>query len=406
MSVKAQRLKRKEFDRYGPNACKVQALLHALRNLSSAEAARLESYVGRVELFLRIASGHGLEAERPGAREAAAADAMKAVVGLGSQDLMKVVGSMAMALAVADRLPSRPFEDYDYVLSGIIPGYRPYEFYDAEDFALEEFCGQLAEIEGREVYVMSRPDDGGANGAELPDAVIKRGGGRYVVEHTAVSSYVRQTDFEAKFERSIKAAEVDKAVMEAHPGYGVNIVIPVNAFKSDKEIERFDFEAFKEGVVKAVGETPISRNAEKVNRVALPSVPFEVAISRHRWGTFCHIIQSVPTDREGLKKHLDAEMVRAVNAKRRKLSAAKAAGERTILLLDSEDYSLLSHHAMAQAFGHVARGLDLTGIDEVFTIHNRGVTCWVLPAKVGGRIYPLLPQFRQFVEKRLAQYYG
>lgn len=404
MSVKAQRLKRKEFDRYGPNACKVQALLHALRNLSSEDVARLESSVGWVELFLSIAASRSLEGERPGAQRAAAEDAMRAVLAHGSDDLLTVAGSMAVALVVADRLPARPFESYDYHLSRLVVGYKPYQFYEAEDFALEEFCEQLAKIEGREVYVMSRPDDGGANGAELTDAIIKRGGARYVVEHTAVSSYVQQANFQAKFERSIKAARVEEAVMRAHPGYGVNVVVPVNAFKSDREIERFDFEAFKESIIKAVGETPISRNAQKVNRVTLPGVPFDVAISRHRWGTYCHLIQSVPTDRETLKKHLEGEMVRAVNAKRRKLAAAKATGERTILLLDSEDYSLLSHDAMAQAFGRVARVLDLTGIDEVFTVHNRGVTCWVLPAKVGGRVYPLLPQFRQFVEKRLAQY--
>lgn len=398
-------MKKKQFDRHGPNACKVQALLRALRELSADDAARLEGCVLHTEQFFLVIANIASRDNRQVSALAAMEDAMCAVAHTGSGDLMKIVGSIAAALIYGDRVqPLNSWQTFDYIVSTLIPGYKQYEFYDPEDSAIEYFCEQLSKVEGHEVYVVARPDDCGANGTRLPDAVIKRGGEEYVLDHTAVCSYTQQINYEDKFKRAIKNAGIEEAVMAAHPGYGVEIIIPVDAFKTDREIEQFDLQQFARDVVEAVGSVPAGYNHLKHKTFSFPNTRFDVHIARHKYGTYCHVDPLVPINMERLPAHLDVEVTRAVNSKRKKLTAAKEQGARTILLLDSEDHAMLSHEAMAKAFGRVAPNLDLSGIDEVFTIHNRGTICWVLPAKIGNKVYPNLPEFEDYWLKRVEQY--
>lgn len=91
--------------------------------------------------------------------------------------------------------------------------------------------------------------------------------------------------------------------------------------------------------------------------------------------------------------------MKAIERKREKLQRAKERGERTLLLLDSGDYSLLNEQVLAEAFARAVDGSEgiLEGIDSVY-VHWYHL---VVPVKLEDRRYPALPEFDENVLKQI-----
>jgi hypothetical protein len=109
------------------------------------------------------------------------------------------------------------------------------------------------------------------------------------------------------------------------------------------------------------------------------------------------VVQVVPTQREQMNENLVHEIKRAIHRKQKKLKAAKERGERTVLLLDSDDYALVNWQMLADAFAD-AVGADesvFEGIDDVY-IQHRGGGCWIFPVKLAERMYPQLLEFEEY----------
>ncbi len=98
---------------------------------------------------------------------------------------------------------------------------------------------------------------------------------------------------------------------------------------------------------------------------------------------------------------LEKELLRAINKKSGKLRRAKANGDKTVLLLDSDDYALVNEFILAEAFARAIKQNQtiLKGIDEVYIQHRRG-TCWIVPVKLGDRTYPKLSEFNRYRRKQ------
>jgi|GEM_PF-5682232 len=385
------------FDRYGPNSLKVQEYITALAEMSQEEFANVDRLNLDVDQFSRLFQKTlGLKHDRETEAENASRDAMKAVLEKGDTNRILFVSLVAMALVLEDRLTrdERVFLHL-FVIDPKVPLRRLYKEYKKEDRAIETFCEHLSRIDNQNAYIKFRPDARGQVGEGLPDFVLYRLGEEFTIEHTYINSYENQVQYEHLYSKYIKPLNLDQRIKEAFPNKLIDISIPINAFKRESEVKNFDFEAFIKNLTDAVRDAPETRNSQIAKRYDLPNAPFPVFISKSHGFGATFVIQIVPTSREQVRDNLVVEMKRAVERKRRKLATAKAKGEKTILLLDTDDYALLNYEILARAFAATVNQVEFDGIDDVY-IQQRGGVNYVFPVKLGKRIYPHLPEFEQY----------
>ena len=274
-----------------------------------------------------------------------------------------------------------------------------------EDRAIEEFCRILSSIERHEVVIKSRPDNRGRTGQAKPDAIIGRGSEDFTLEHTSLMSYGRgegkktNKHHEHLFKRYVKPLSIEQEIEAHYPGYWISIDLPLGAFD-----EKFDYEStfhlLKQKLIMAVGNTPESYNCSEKKKFEFEGVPFPVWIARTQYGTWCSIILVAPVDRHEVHRHIEDEIVRAISTKREKLIQAKIEGARTILLLDSDDYSFMNIHILATAFKNAYPRMELEGIDEIFVIHGVSTAMWIAPLKFDNQLYPGLSEFDEYMMRQ------
>ncbi len=275
--------------------------------------------------------------------------------------------------------------------------------YRREDFAIEEFCRLLSEVEEYELCIKCRPDDHGRTGQEKCDAIINRGGKEFTLEHTSLMSYratagsKNRKEHEILFDKVIRPLGIKETIQSLYPGFCVRICIPLGAFDL-----KFDYTSIflllKEELKTVVGQVRESYNGGEMAEFNFKGIPFPVWISRYRYRySHCLIDSMVPIQKDQLLGELEAEVMRAINNKRKKLKQAKQQGASTILLLDSDDYVLVNENTLATAFGNAAPHADLEGIDEVFLLYGIITATWIAPLKIGNRLYPNLPEFQHYL---------
>lgn len=393
------------FNRYGPNSLKVSAFIKAIRDLSPEQFATLGHVnydLDRLEAF--AARLKKLDGERETERANAIRDALEAAADKGTEDQRKLAAGLAAILVLEDRL-SREEKTFLslYIIDPTIPLRLLYEEYQKEDFAVEKFCEQLSVIDGENAYIQSRPDERGQGAQGQPDFIINRGGKDFTVEHTSLSSYPKQAHYEKLWADYIETLKIEEKIKVAYPKSLVHVSIPIDAFKSEREAKQFGFEKFMQDLIEAVGKTPIGRNGSKRQ---IHNLPFPVEISHDDGEGFvaCLVARIAPTYREKINIDLEADITRAITKKRKKLQAAKAKGESTILLLDSEDYAFVNVWMLGDAFAD-AVGSDasvLDGIDDVYILHRYGPSR-VVPVKLRDRLYPDLPEFEEYWDKQVTK---
>lgn len=390
------------FDLYGPNALKVSAFIKAVGNIPADEfnlvGPRVMDWERFESLMKRVQS---LAEERRDERDRAYRAAAEAVKDKGTELQQTLVAGVAALLVIEDRLSREEKNLLSlYLVDTIVPLKLLYEDHKKEDIAVEEFCEQLSLIDGENVYVKSRPDERGRTGAGLPDFIVSRAGRDYTVEHTSLDTYPHQMLFETLWAKYFKPLRIEERIKQAFPKSFIHISIPLDAFKQDSDARKFDFEKFVQELIAAVKQTPRGRNGSERRTYHLP---FPVHISNDDGNGFrgCFVIQIVPTHPEKRDDDLEKEMAKAITKKRRKLQAAKQKGERTVLLLDSDDYALVNEEILADAFAQAVSNDQtiLDGIDEVYVQHRRG-KCWLVPVKLGDRVYPALPEFEEYRYKQ------
>jgi len=386
------------FERYGPNSLQVTEYIKALSEMSSSEFANVDRLnLDSNKLFALFQKTLTFKADRASETDNARGDAMRAVLEKGSENQIIFVALVASMLVSEDRLTrEEQVFLHLWVIDPKVPLRRLYRNHSKEDWAIQKFCEHLSRIDDHNVYVRSRPDARGRTGAGLPDCILNRLGEDYTIEHTFINSYPKQVFYEKLFAKYIQPLGLEDKIKAAYPKKLVHVHIPIDAFKRESDARSFDFDGLIQNLIDAVGRTPETQNVGRTTEFQFPNTPFAVHINKcDGWGiTF--VTQVVPIQREQVPVYLTSEMSRAIRSKGEKLKAAKARGEKTVLLLDSDDYALINYEMLAEAFEKASSDLLLfEGIDDVY-IQQRGGVSWIFPVKLGARMYPDLPEFQDY----------
>lgn len=386
------------FERYGPNSLQVTEYIRALSEMSSAEFANVDRLnLDTNKLFALFQKILTFKADRSTETDNARRDAMRAVLEKGNENQIIFVALVASMLVSEDRLTrEEQVFLHLWVIDPKVPLRRLYRNHSKEDWAIQKFCEHLSRIDNHNVYVRSRPDARGRTGPGLPDCILNRLGEDYTIEHTFINSYQNQVFYETLFAKYIQPLELENKIKTVYPDKLVHVHLPIDAFKRESDARNFDFERLIQNLIDAVGRTPETQNVGRTTEFQFPNTPFAVHINKcDGWGiTF--VTQVVPIQREQVPVYLRSEMSRAIRSKGKKLRAAKARGEKTVLLLDSDDYALINYEMLAEAFETASSDRSLfEGIDDVYIQQRCGV-CWIFPVKLGGRRYPDLPEFQDY----------
>ncbi len=85
---------------------------------------------------------------------------------------------------------------------------------------------------------------------------------------------------------------------------------------------------------------------------------------------------------------LRGDITRAITEKSAKLARYRDRGHPTILLLDTDDLSLINEAIVANAFEEAVRECDHGAINEIFAFHEVADFHFIQPLKFGGVIPP------------------
>ncbi|HEY6803523.1 MAG TPA: hypothetical protein VI306_08095 [Pyrinomonadaceae bacterium] len=390
------------FDKYGPNALKVSAFIGALKRLSANEfALRGPWFVDQKRLDAFLQKVGDLQGERVVERANAYIDSQAALEGKDSEIHREVAASVAKWIVLEDHLTR---EERNFLFLALVDSIVElkvlYAGFKKEDQAIEDFCEQWSHIDEGKTYIKCRPDSRGQSGEGLPDFILCRGEKDFTIEHTFVNTYRKQVFYELLWARYIKSASIEERIRLAYPEGRISVYIPMDTFKRESQARDFDFAEFKQKLIDSIEKTPKGMYGSKRQT---HNLPFPVVISNDDPMGFpgCYVIAIAPTDEERIETNLEEEIRRAILNKRKKLHEASKRGESTILLLDSDDYAFVNYQLLADAFAKVA-GADtstLEGIDDVY-IQHRGGRCWIVPVKLGSRVYPNLAEFDEYCRRQ------
>ena len=261
----------------------------------------------------------------------------------------------------------------------------------------------LSQIEGSAVSVVERPDRVSPGRAGC-DAIVERGGVWHAVEHTTIDAYLGRRQDDARFRRVVMPVEL--AVAQEFTDSWIEIAVPAHAVPTGQDWDALR-ERFLGRICEAIHAMPIADYTD-LSRTPFewPDIPFPIWISRQdrrEDAATCIMSRVRPEDTHD---QLVAGITGALRDKSEQLRPYRGT-MKTVLLLDFDDFVLLNQDAVAGAFARAAQdsaGAD--AIDEVYVVDGRRRRVWVFPVKLGTRLYPELPEFRQFFSEQFRMTYG
>jgi hypothetical protein len=110
------------------------------------------------------------------------------------------------------------------------------------------------------------------------------------------------------------------------------------------------------------------------------------------------IFRQAPAD---LHEQRAEDVRRALDGKAARLQRYQEAGTPTVLLLDVDDNVLSNRDVVADAFARAAATWERGDmVHEVYLVDSGRRPVWVYPLKLGDRLYPDLPEFREFFSEQ------
>lgn len=294
----------------------------------------------------------------------------------------------------------------------------------AEKTAIEAYCRVETAVRRVEVHAQ-RLDDGSARG--LADFLVDRGGDICVVEHTELATYrVERPDgttlsrqaLESVWWKHLIESGVRDDISAMFPNYLIRVGIPMHDFcclQSSRRVAAVN--AISTIVVERVNRL-IEEERERKARALVPGISFRSRPRRHdkigidgfyftvdlqvtkiRPGR-CSFVGLVPvaSDTE-LRDRLDEDITYAISTNIDKLLRHKQLQSdlRTVLLLDSLDYALVSIDSLSESFSRAARGMTLEGLDEIYILHGRVGPLMLAPVKIGDRLFPDIDEYNRYI---------
>lgn len=136
----------------------------------------------------------------------------------------------------------------------------------------------------------------------------------------------------------------------------------------------------------------------RIHKHFIAGVPCEIGVSKTpSEHPGCFVSRVLPKNQEAEFKE---EALRAIKSKSKQFGRFKENGFYTILLLDTDDFSSLDEHMIANAYSLAFEQCDITSIDEVYLFYRYPDNFVILPLKIGKKIYPNLNEFNQYYEKQ------
>lgn len=261
---------------------------------------------------------------------------------------------------------------------------------EREHNAIEDFCARITELSGSSTKVIEWPDEENP-GKGYCDALIVRNSKQIALDHRVVLSFNNHFKDNALLYSIV--APLQTSLDGLYSGHRIRISIRVHGLpKGSRDKMR---EELKKGCIKALEETPAD---SRIHKHFIAGVPCEVWVSKtpsERPG--CFVGRILPKDQDA---ELNDEALRALQAKSKQFGRFKENGFYTILLLDTDDFSSLNEHMLANAFSLAIGQCDITSIDEVYLFYRYPDNFVILPLKIGRKTYPNLNEFSQYYEKQ------
>lgn len=266
---------------------------------------------------------------------------------------------------------------------------------DREDRAIDGWCTVLGRIEKSPIVVIEHPDreKPGRGGC---DAIVERKNARHAVEHTSLDAYLRRREDDDRFRKVV--LPITSAVESAFPDSWVEMEVPVHAIPTGEDWKQLR-DRLLVRCLEAVDSMPLASYYDLTRtRFDWPGeIPFPVWISRQAVSgdaPTCVIIRQAPAD---LPEQRADDVRRALDDKTARLQKYHDAGTTTVLLLDVDDVVLSNRDVVAKAFGKAAATWERRDVvHEVYLVDSGRRVVWVYPLKIGDRLYPDLPEFREF----------
>jgi len=205
-------------------------------------------------------------------------------------------------------------------------------------------------------YVITRwPDEEERNNRACDAFAEMKGSPAIAIEHTLIQSYDRQKQRDAEFMQAI--GELEQELRNAFP---YRIRLGVRMFAVEKG-QRWD--ALKRAI-----RSWLTTNVPVPGRtdVTIPGVPFPVSIIREEDGPTGFTVFRWYDESLDISEGLRATIAAALENKNNQLGAYRTAGNRTILVLESEDVALANRVLVYRAFLATEKAADMSNIDQVW----------------------------------------
>jgi hypothetical protein len=224
-----------------------------------------------------------------------------------------------------------------------------------ERFVIEKFCKRLSMLVREDCVAESWPDSENREPGTC-DAILKRGVSSWALDHTHLNSFRGHVKDNVLFNSIILSLQSSLAPI-CHKHH-INVVLDI------RKLPRGRSETMRQLEASLLRIIPTVVDDGNLHRITLDSPACEIHVSRlasELAGCFFH--QLAP---EGHNIELCQDIERAIRQKSKQLKRYKAEGKRTILLLDTDEISLINEFTVADAFATATAQIDHSCLDEVF----------------------------------------
>lgn len=266
---------------------------------------------------------------------------------------------------------------------------------EREDKAIDVFIERLSIINDVKMVVLDRPDrnplaKGGC------DALIEENKSKIALDHTTVDIFPNQRADDPAFLKVM--VPIEGRVLKEFPDSDIRITVPTFVIpKGDQDA----FRVFLENEIISAIKTLSFGNAE--HEFNFPNIPFPVWIIRQKNDhPLCYVGRKA-------KIGLSEVITKIIEDKYLQLTSYKRSGYKTVLLMDSDDFTIINADMIREEFVQVARSKadKTTAFDEVYLITTYATANpWLYPIKIGNDMYPNLPQEDSFLHVQNKLLYG
>ena len=268
-----------------------------------------------------------------------------------------------------------------------------------EDYAIRGFCDHLSEFDGSLTTIESSPDQRGTSGSGIPDFIIRRKNKLFTVEHTSLPSYDLQYQYQQLW-KGVEREKLENALSQRFPDMWVKVAVPMDQLGSKRSVSSLKFDDLLQDIVHAIENTKPSYDGSRYFSHTLTHSDLQVGIAVDESGGYagCWVEPVAPVRSEDIPKNLENEFLRIFKTKQPKLANAKSSGDKTILLIDSQDIAFTDIRMLANAFKRAVaiNEIALDVIDEIYLMYLFGSKILV-PVKLSDRVYPNLPEHDEYI---------